>query len=132
MQKIEVSKGINQTNIYGEQGRGGVINIFTRKTIKPDKNDNTYGKQTFRPRGFLRIRQFYSPNYDNKDEQIAYKDLRVTIFWEPNIVTDSLGKAHISFFTADREANYLNLLQGVGDLGKLGSESLEIEVKENK
>lgn len=129
--KIEVLKGLNQTNIYGPEAIGGVINVYSRNLEAPVSKEKDTGTLHYDIKGFQRIRQFYSPNYANRNERIKHKDQRITIYWSPNINTGPEGKTTVSFYTADRETTYFNLLQGISNNGKLGFSKSEVKVNEN-
>nr|WP_294792901.1 hypothetical protein [uncultured Mucilaginibacter sp.] len=78
----------------------------------------TYLYKTF---PFSVAKQFYSPKYTLKNKSIAAgTDLRSTIFWDANVTTDKDGKAVVSFYSADKAANYTVLLEGTDMAGQLG------------
>jgi uncharacterized protein YfaS (alpha-2-macroglobulin family) len=55
-------------------------------------------------------------------------DLRSTIHWEPNLVTDANGKATVSFFTADKLTNYAIIMEGTDLDGGIGYSRQNISV----
>ncbi len=81
----------------------------------------TPGTYLYKPLAFTLPRQFYSPKYtvNNKNTAIA-TDMRSTIFWEPNMITDASGKATVSFYSADKAANYSVIMEGTDMRGGLG------------
>jgi hypothetical protein len=81
----------------------------------------TSGTYLYRALPFSLAKQFYSPKYTVKNKSTAMgTDLRSTIFWEPNVVTDKEGKATISFYSADKASNYTVVLEGTDMGGQLG------------
>ena len=66
--------------------------------------------------------------YYIENDKFEYQDLRATIHWEPVIITDTLGRAQVSFYTAERETKYVNIIQGISGDGKLGFLRDEIKV----
>jgi hypothetical protein len=75
----------------------------------------------YRPMPFTNAKQFYRPRYTPKNSTAAAGlDMRSTIHWEPNIVTDSLGRAAISFFSADRPVDYTLTIEGTDLNGNFG------------
>jgi uncharacterized protein YfaS (alpha-2-macroglobulin family) len=78
------------------------------------------GIVTYSPKGYYKSRTFYSPQYDKPTFDTHMADLRSTIFWKPNIVTDKEGKASVSFFNADAKATYRVTVEGIDDNGYLG------------
>ncbi|WP_069658721.1 TonB-dependent receptor plug domain-containing protein [Arcticibacter eurypsychrophilus] len=120
IESIEVLRTIGNTAIYGTRGGGGVLVINTKR------GDSNYsyrsfapGIITYNPQGYSIGRQFYSPNYANPKINTTIPDLRSTILWVPNIITDSLGKATINYFTADDPGEYKVTVEGMDTNGGL-------------
>ena len=55
-----------------------------------------------------------------KDNSKHSPDLRSTISWEPNIITDKNGEAKVWFFTADNPIAYTLTLEGSDMNGNVG------------
>jgi hypothetical protein len=113
---IEVLTG-PEAAIYGMQGGHGVILINT--TTHPRINEpNLSGLSSFYPRGFHTAQPFVMPDYNNKETRDSkIPDLRTTIYWNGDIITNKEGKASINFFTADRPGTYLITITGVSSNG---------------
>ncbi|RZM01342.1 MAG: hypothetical protein EOO88_57970 [Pedobacter sp.] len=95
-------------------GTGGVYNS------RPDF-------ATLRPLPIMHPREFYSPRYTAvANDNIP--DYRATVFWNPNISTDSFGKATMSFYTADIPGSYTLNIQGADMKGRVGSGSSKMKV----
>jgi len=72
------------------------------------------------PLGFQLPIDFYSPKYDTKEKIDDLKqDLRTTIYWKPNVLTDDEGNALLDFYTADDQGTYSVIIEGVSEDGKL-------------
>jgi uncharacterized protein YfaS (alpha-2-macroglobulin family) len=72
------------------------------------------------PLGYQLPVEFYSPKYDTQESIDNPKpDLRTTIYWNPNVVTDEEGNTKVDFYTADDPATYSVIIEGVSDDGKL-------------
>ena len=81
----------------------------------------TPGTYLHKPLAFTLPKQFYSPKYTVKNKTVAMgTDMRSTIHWEPNIITNKDGKATISFYSADKPSVYTVILEGVDVVGGLG------------
>ena len=90
----------------------------------------TPGTYFYKTLPFTLAKQFYSPKYTVKNKTTAIgTDLRSTIFWRPNIITDKDGKATISFYSADKVTNYTVLMEGTDLDGQLGFGRQQIKVK---
>lgn len=79
--------------------------------------------------GYSLTKEFYAPAYDVPDQDRKMADLRSTIYWKPNLITDQSGNANMRFFTADEPGNYLVTLEGVALSGKLVRKSYTFAVK---
>lgn len=77
--------------------------------------------------GYQKPASFYSPKYETRQQkENEAPDLRTTIYWQPNVLTDSNGNARIEFYTADGDVSYSILLEGITQDGKLIREIKEI------
>jgi len=73
-----------------------------------------------RPLGYQLPIEFYSPKYDTQEKIDDSKpDLRTTIYWKPNVLTDNEGNAKLDFYTADDPGTYSVIIEGVSEDGKL-------------
>ena len=90
----------------------------------------TPGTYLYKTLAFTMPKQFYSPKYTAKNKNTAVgNDMRSTIFWEPDIITDANGKATVSFYSADKAATYSVIVEGADMSGALGYKKAEIEVR---
>lgn len=70
--------------------------------------------------GYQKPAAFYSPKYETCQQQAnGLPDLRTTLYWNPAVHTDELGKASLEFYTGDSETSFSVLVEGVTDDGKL-------------
>ncbi len=77
------------------------------------------GMYVYRPLPFYTAKDFYSPKY-TASSNLSNPDIRSTIFWDANIVTDQNGKAKITFFAADHPKSYTIKLEGTDLQGRFG------------
>nr|WP_068891083.1 hypothetical protein [Pedobacter panaciterrae] len=92
------------------------ILIYTKK----DRKSKIYTPNlvNISPKGFNKVRAFYSPKYDvNNNWNIP--DLRSTIYWNSSIKTYATGLATINFFNADGPGNYKVIIEGINAEGEL-------------
>jgi len=61
--------------------------------------------------GIYEAKEFYQPHYENNNVQTP--DNRTTIYWNPEIQTDSTGKATVSFYNSDLKGEALIRISGV-------------------
>ncbi|MEO3403194.1 carboxypeptidase regulatory-like domain-containing protein [Mucilaginibacter sp. CAU 1740] len=85
---------------------------------------------TFAVQGYTKAKEFYSPKYDVSKAGTLGGDLRNTIYWKPNIVTDkATGTATISFFNSDQRGSYRAIIEGIDADGNIGRYVLHYNVK---
>ena len=128
IESVEVLKSIGNTAIYGSNGGNGVLVITTKRGAGTENNYNRYapGIVTYSPKGFYRVRQFYSPKYDaNPDTK---PDLRTTVYWNPHLVSESTGKANINYFNTDQAGTYRIVIEGIDVNGNLARQVVNYQV----
>ena len=121
VESIEVLKSGAFSSIYGARGGGGVLIINTKRGER-NNNYQSYspGVTSFKPQGYYKSKEFYAPNYENPAINSKIPDLRTTIYWNPNVVSDSTGRASIEFFNADGTGNYKATVEGININGTIG------------
>lgn len=103
------------------------IEITTRGGRGPfvKKSVGTY---IYRPMPFTLPKKFYSPKYPS-GSTAGRTDIRSTIYWKPNIVTDKDGKATATFYTSDNPGRYSLIIEGSDMQGNLGAKRGQILVE---
>jgi hypothetical protein len=113
---IEVLTG-PEGAIYGMQGGNGVILINTSSHSRRNETNLT-GLSSFYQGGFHTPYPFNMPDYNNKGTKASkMPDLRTTIYWNGDIITDKDGRASFNFFTADMTATYFITITGISANG---------------
>ena len=70
--------------------------------------------------GYQKPAAFYSPKYETMQQQEnPMPDLRTTLYWNPKVQTDEQGNASVEFYTADSEAPFSVVVEGITDDGRL-------------
>lgn len=133
VQAIEVLRNASSASIYGGRGGNGVIIVTTKRG---GDNDNAYdgpvsgrGIKVFYPKGYYKARTFYSPRYDKAGVNKQLADLRTTIFWKPDVLTDTDGKASFGYFNAGTKGNYRIVIEGIDNEGNLGRQVYRYRVE---
>lgn len=115
---IEVLSG-PEAAMYGSRGGNGAIVVKTSNQLREKKFDGK-DMQTIIASGFYKDQNFYMPPYDKYSvREASFTDNRATIYWNGQVITDSTGKAGVSFYTADLKNDYTVTLQGMTDKGEL-------------
>ncbi len=122
VETVEVLKG-NNAAIYGVAGGPGVLVITTRQgTISSDaaNKEMSPGVYSFTPTGYYKAKEFYAPYYDATQTDNKLPDMRTTIFWKPNVITDDDGNASFNFYNSDGTGTYMIVVEGIDIKGNLG------------
>ena len=120
IETIEVLKYAG-TAMYGMAGGNGVLVITTKLSRGLSAKDiSSVGVLPISPMGFYKAREFYSPKYDRPGNNIKQADLRSTIYWQPELKTDSHGHASFDFYNADGTGTYKMVIEGIDKDGNIG------------
>jgi len=130
---IEVLKSVFAYSIYGNSIKPGGALVITMKHGGEHNyltSENPAGLITYLFKGYNVARAFYSPKYD-KPNTGNYKapDLRSTIYWNPNIITDKNGKASFEYYNADTKGTYRVVVEGIDDNGNIGRQVYRYKVE---
>ncbi len=102
------------------------LEITTRGGTGPFVQRAT-GIYIYTPLALADYKQFYRPGYAVKGN-INNADIRSTIHWAPNIITDRNGVATVSFYAADQSTKYTIICQGSDMNGKVGVQTAKITI----
>jgi len=118
--KIAIIKVLNGEYFISGLVLGGVIDI---KTYDGDLSVIRFDKPLFRQEyhGLTRGTGFVSPDYSQPaSKENRMPDFRNTLYWDPELSTDSNGRAVAEFFTSDEPGDYLILVEGFNSDGIYG------------
>jgi hypothetical protein len=85
--------------------------VVSLKTYSNFYRGNPRGAIIFPFQGIYMAREFYQPDYENKNIQAP--DNGTTIYWNPEIQTDSTGTVKVSFYNSDLKGKALIRISGV-------------------
>jgi len=130
IESVEILLGAHGTAIYGTVASGGAIIVTTKR----GRAVNNYYKEspgviTFKANGFYKARQFYTPKYEHSEADATKKDLRTTVYWNPEIPTDKSGNAQFEFYNADGKGSYKVVVEGIDAEGNLGRQVFRYKVE---
>jgi TonB-dependent SusC/RagA subfamily outer membrane receptor len=129
IETIEVLKYASSA-AYGMDGANGVLIITTKQGGGTAYKDiASIGILPIAPIGFYKKREFYSPKYDNINLNNKQKDLRSTIYWKPELVTDKNGNASFDYYNADGIGTYKVVIEGIDNKGNLGRQVYRYKVE---
>ncbi len=113
---------------YGVRGGHGIIEIVT--TSKSTNVASGVALKTIYPQGFHVPPVFEMPDYTIKQiKNSKNADVRSTLYWNGDMVTDNNGKATCDFFTADMPATYVITITGISINGDRIYKTANITVK---
>jgi TonB-dependent SusC/RagA subfamily outer membrane receptor len=131
VETVEILKGANAA-IYGTEGGAGVMVITTRQggiASETASTEMSPGIYSITPKGFYKAREFYSPAYNSAAAANQRTDLRTTICWKPELVTDNFGNSTFEFFNAASKGTYRIVVEGIDDKGNLGRQVMRYKVE---
>jgi hypothetical protein len=118
IQSIYVYKGASAA-IFGSRGANGVIAIALKKGVI-NSGFTPVSIARLSPLGYQKPAEFYMPKYEVDSIRLRQlPDLRTTVYWNPALVSDSLGRVNVKFYTADKANNYSVTLEGVSEMGEI-------------
>jgi hypothetical protein len=128
VESVEIFNSDGLSGINRNTGTKGVIVVNTKKIPKGEKisKDQLMDllpkayEMEFTPGGFNTTRVFYAPKYDNPTGNPTNVDLRSTIYWNPDVVTDKAGNATLELFNSDGTGTYKAIIEGVDKDGNIG------------
>jgi len=102
----------------GSSYPGGAIAVYTKEK---DKNEEKPDKLPFVDyKGYSISKEFYNPDYNNAELKHPATDSRTTIYWNPDIYSDSETKSvKLNFFNNDFSKKFKVVIEGFDANGKL-------------
>ncbi len=127
IESIEVLTSMTKLAVYGPSGARGLIIVTSKKGSSSTANTKyAPGVTTYFPKGYSVSREFYSPKYDVSPSDKP--DLRTTVFWAPNLVTDEMGKVKFDYFNTEQPGNYRIVIEGIDVSGNLARKTYTYSV----
>jgi hypothetical protein len=131
---IEVLRTDHSRSIYGSSIDEGGALVITMKHGGESDGKDTFNRKSagliyYSFAGYHKARTFYSPKFNAPNESTAKNDLRTTVYWKPNILTDENGKASFEYDNNDTKGTYRVVIEGIDDNGNLGRKVYRYEVK---
>ena len=106
---------------FGGTGGGGsgAIAIYTKRgNDRPMEKGKGLSNNTVR--GYTSMREFYSPNYSTVNEDDDKRDVRTTLYWNPQLITSQENnKVTFSFYNNDISKAFRVIIEGMSSDGRL-------------
>jgi hypothetical protein len=99
-------------------GSGGAIAVYLKKG--GSRNENVKGLNFANIAGYSPVREFYSPDYSQADQQNEAGDYRTTLYWNPYVITDKTHRRILlPFYNNDITGKMKIIIEGCNAEGKL-------------
>ena len=100
-------------------GANGAIAIYTRRG-NDVKQEPGKGLSNNTVRGYTSMREFYSPNYGTFNTDDDKKDVRTTLYWNPQVITNRQNnKVTLTFYNNDISEAFRVVIEGMTSDGRL-------------
>ena len=100
-------------------GASGIIYVYTKSG--PLQTDTEVAKNFTKAKamGYSSQRSFKAPDYSNPKTDASKTDFRSTIYWNPEVVTNSVtGVTEVSFYSSDLPGTYRIVGEGITQTGE--------------
>ncbi|WP_341837039.1 MG2 domain-containing protein [Chitinophaga pollutisoli] len=105
----------------GFGGANGAIAVWTRKGGDTRPDPNAKSLELLKKGGYRIIKEFYSPDYSVKKAQHELPDKRLTLFWSPNLVVDTISHTtRMIFYNNDQTKNFRVVVESMDQYGRVG------------
>lgn len=102
----------------GSSFPGGAIAVYTKEQTAPENKPDKLDFVTYN--GYSISKEFYNPDYSNKDIKQPATDNRTTLYWNPDVYTDTETKTvKLKFFNNDFSKKLKVVVEGFDAAGKL-------------
>ncbi len=127
VESVEIFNDDGFSSINRTTGTKGVIEVNVKKQTKGEKISKDQLLEMlshkyiieFAPGGYNTDRVFYTPKY-TAESNSSTVDLRSTIYWNPEVVTDKAGNASFEFYNSDGTGTYKAIIEGIDRDGNIG------------
>ncbi len=121
IQDVAYIKVLRPTFAGGFGGSGGAIAVYLRRGGDSKADVDTRGFDKYRKAGYDIVKEFYAPDYTVRKEIHILQDKRLTLYWNPNLIADTLTHtARISFYNNDFTRRFRVVVEGMAEDGSLG------------
>ena len=102
----------------GSSYPGGAVAIYTKEKFREDEKPDKL--HHFGYQGYSITKEFYNPDYNGADAKRTMPDNRSTLYWNPDVYTDTETKSvKLNFFNNDFSKKYKIIVEGFDAAGKL-------------
>jgi hypothetical protein len=120
IERVDILRSLNRSAVFGADGAGGVINILT-KSGNPNRDwseVDVRGNTSIVTQGYAPLREFYTPPAVTDSNAPFAIDFRSTIYWQPVVITDLMGKGNFEFRLTEGSPEVRVSLEGISNKGE--------------
>jgi hypothetical protein len=102
----------------GSGSPGGALAVYTRDKSNRDEKPDKLSFVEYK--GYSISKEFYAPDYNNKEIRQPASDNRTTLYWNPDVYTDTeTTSVKLNFFSNDFSKKFKIVVEGFDAAGKL-------------
>jgi hypothetical protein len=102
----------------GSGSPGGAVAVYTKEKFNDDEVPDKL--RHFEYMGYSITKEFYNPDYSAADAKHIVPDSRTTLYWNPDLYTDTETKSvKLNFFNNDFSKKFKIVVEGFDAAGKL-------------
>ena len=90
-------------------------------------HDSAVNVSTGKPLGWQQPRRFYNPRYEDARSRKAPESVRATLYWNPDLISDTVAPTVFDFYTSDHKAPATLILEGFSKEGNPLSIKIRVE-----
>ncbi|MCK5368063.1 MAG: hypothetical protein KAQ62_05905, partial [Cyclobacteriaceae bacterium] len=115
--RVEVIKDVSDKSSDIIKRANGIIAIYTKPGESPILQSQSGEMNEIMLPGLTTPEVFISPNYAKDTNTEFLPDLRSTIYWNPQVITNRRGRAKIGFYNSDDARNLQICIEGISKDG---------------
>lgn len=115
--RVEVIRNISGNTSEVIKRANGIVAIYTNHGKNKPFELQSEGVTEMWLSGFKAHETFISPNHSKDDRSKFAPDLRSTMYWNPQIITNRRGRAKIGFYNSDEARNLQICVEGITEDG---------------
>ena len=102
----------------GSSFPGGALAVYTKERSNEDEKPDKLSFIEYK--GYSIAKEFYTPDYSSKETKQVLTDNRTTLYWNPDVYTDTETKSvKLNFFNNDFSKKFKIVVEGFDAAGKL-------------
>jgi hypothetical protein len=131
IEKVEILKSPQNLAAFGTEGANGVIAIYTRRGDNIPETGPAKGIIWQNMVGYSSAQKFLPPNGNSANGALRKPAISNTLFWDADVELQAENYEN-TFFTSDQPGDYLIVVEGISEDGKLCTGTATFSIKSNE